>query len=68
MEMDNAIQLHICALKSMGGDPAGAFFTLIIELKLDTGTMFEWQGTVKPRKPHLNMMICWTSLIFMHSF
>ena len=39
---DTALQ-HLRALKSMGFDPSGPFITSMLELKLDPGTMFEWQ-------------------------
>ena len=50
----DTIQQHVRALKSMDGVPAGAFLTSIIELKLDTGTMFEWQRHSQTKKttPH----------------
>ena len=50
----DTIQQHVRALKSMDGDSAGAFLTSIIELKLDTGTMFEWQRHRQTKKttPH----------------
>ena len=52
--LHDTIQQHVRALKSMDGDPAGAFLTSIIELKLDTGTMFEWQRQSQTKKttPH----------------
>ena len=31
------------ALRSMGYEPSGPFITSVLELKLDTNTMFEWQ-------------------------
>ena len=39
----DTIQQHIRALKSMGHEPSPSFITSVIELKLDTNTMFEWQ-------------------------
>ena len=39
---DTALQ-HLRALKSLGHDPPGPFITSLLELKLDAGTMFEWQ-------------------------
>ena len=41
--LHETVQQHIQALKAMGHDPPGPFVTLLIELKLDTTTMFEWQ-------------------------
>ena len=34
---------HLPALKAMDYDPSGPFITSILELKLDTNTVFEWQ-------------------------
>ena len=39
---DIALQ-HLRALKSMWYKPSGPFITSALELKLDQGTMFEWQ-------------------------
>ena len=41
--LHNTVQQHIQGLKAMGHDPPGSFVTLLIELKLDATTMFEWQ-------------------------
>lgn len=41
--LHDTLQLHTRALKSMGKEPSLSFITFIVELKLDTGTMFEWQ-------------------------
>lgn len=41
--MHDVAQQHLRALKSMGQEPSGAFITSMLELKLDTGTLFEWQ-------------------------
>ena len=37
------IQQHTQALKAMDCEPLGLFLTSVIELKLDTKTVFEWQ-------------------------
>jgi hypothetical protein len=37
------VQQHLRALKAMGYEPSGSFITAMLELKLDAGTMFEWQ-------------------------
>jgi hypothetical protein len=37
------IQQHVRALKTLGCDLPGKFITSMIELKLDTDTLFEWQ-------------------------
>ena len=38
--LHNTVQQHLRALKAMNYKP---FITSILELKLDTNTMFEWQ-------------------------
>ena len=49
---------HLRALKAMDYEPSGPFITSILELKLDTTTMFEWQkhsqsSTEVPHYQHL---------------
>ena len=39
----DTLQQHVCALKTMKSEPDPSFITSMIELKLDTTTMFEWQ-------------------------
>ena len=39
----DTVQQHLRALKAMDYEPSGPFITSILELKLDTTTMFEWQ-------------------------
>ena len=39
---DTVLQ-HLRALKAMDYEPSGPFITSVLELKLDTNTMFEWQ-------------------------
>ena len=41
--LHDVAQQHLRALKSMGKEPSGAFITSTLELKLDPGTLFEWQ-------------------------
>ena len=41
--LHDVTQQHLRALKAMGHEPPGAFITSVLELKLDTNTMFEWQ-------------------------
>ena len=41
--LHDTVQQHLRALRSMGYEPSGAFITSVLELKLDTNTMFEWQ-------------------------
>jgi hypothetical protein len=42
-QLHDTVQQHLKALKAMGHEPSGAFVTSMIELKLDSDTMFEWQ-------------------------
>lgn len=57
--LHDTVQQHIRALKVLGHEPSGPFITSVIELKLDTNTMFEWQkyshdeGDV----PHYNQLL-----------
>lgn len=37
------LQQHLRALKSMGDEPSSSFITSLIELKLDSVNLFEWQ-------------------------
>ena len=41
--LHDTIQQHLHALKCMGYEPSRPFVTSVLELKLDTGTMFDWQ-------------------------
>ena len=41
--LHDVVQQHLRALKAMDYEPAGPFITSVLELKLDTNTMFEWQ-------------------------
>ena len=56
--LHDTVQQHLRALKSMDYEPSVQFITSILELKLDTMTMFEWQkhsllSTEVPHYPHL---------------
>ena len=42
-KLHDTIQQHTWALKAMDCEPLGPFLTSVIELKLDTTTMFKWQ-------------------------
>ena len=42
-ELHDTIEQHTCALKSMEQEQSPSFITSVIELKLDSNTMFEWQ-------------------------
>jgi hypothetical protein len=41
--LHDTAQQHLRALKAMDYEPSGPFITSVIELKLDTNTMFEWR-------------------------
>ena len=41
--LHDTVQQHVRALKTLGCDLPGQFITSMIELKLDTDTLFEWQ-------------------------
>ena len=41
--LHDVAQQHLRALKAMKHEPSGPFITSLLELKLDSGTMFEWQ-------------------------
>jgi hypothetical protein len=55
---DTVLQ-HLRALKSMKCEPSGPFLTSVIELKLDTDTMFEWQKYSQAMTdiPHYNDLL-----------
>lgn len=40
--LHDLVQQHLRALKALGQEPSGPFITSLIELKLDSTTMFEW--------------------------
>lgn len=41
--LHDCVQQHMRTLKAMDYEPSGPFITSVLELKLDTNTMFEWQ-------------------------
>ena len=41
--LHDTVQQHLRALKAMDGEAPGPFITSVLELKLDSNTMFEWQ-------------------------
>ena len=45
LHLHDTVQQHIHALKCMGYEPSRPFVTSVLDLNLDTGTMFEWQST-----------------------
>ena len=57
--LHDTTQQHVRALKSMGYEPSGAFLTSILEIKLDPGTMFEWQkhSSTSTTVPHYNDLL-----------
>ena len=52
--LHDTVQQHLRALKAMDYEPSSPFITSILELKLDTTTMFEWQkfSQESPKVPH----------------
>ena len=62
----DTVQQHLRALKSMGYDSSRPFVTSAIELKLDTGTMFQWQkySQEKAEGPHYRDLL---ELINLHA-
>ncbi len=50
---------HLRALKAMEYDPPGPFITSLLELKLDSGTMFEWRKHTQDAStvPHFNTLL-----------
>ena len=42
-QLHDTVLQHIRALKAMECEPSGPFINSVIELKLDTTTMFKWQ-------------------------
>ena len=55
---DTVLQ-HLRALKAMDYEPSGPFITSILELKLDTNTMFEWQKHIQASNevPHFQKLL-----------
>lgn len=45
--LHDVVQQHLRALKTLGCDLPGQFITSMVELKLDTDTLFEWQKHTK---------------------
>ena len=41
--LHDTVQQHLRALRAIDYQPSGPFITSVLELKLDTNTMFEWQ-------------------------
>ena len=57
--LHDMVQQHLRALKAMDNDLSGAFITSIIELKLDTDTLFEWQkhSQAERKTPHYDDLL-----------
>ena len=57
--LHDVIQQHVRALKSMEQEPSPSFITSLIELKLDSTTMFEWQRHTQSQNevPHYCEML-----------
>ena len=57
--LHDTVQQHIRALKALGHEPSGPLITSVIELKLDTNTMFEWQKYSHDESdvPHYNQLL-----------
>ena len=63
-EHEVVTQHLLCALKSMDHDPSGPFITSVLELKLDTTTLFEWQRLSQSPKqvPHYKDVLTFIDL------
>ena len=57
--LHDVVQQHLRALKSMGYEPSAPFITSVLELKLNVGTMFEWQkhSNSSTGVPHFNELL-----------
>ena len=62
--LHNIVTQHLRAFKSMEYDPSGPFITSILELKLDTTTLFEWQkhSQSKAEVPHHQELLTFIDL------
>ena len=62
--LHDIVTQHLRALKSMEYDPSGPFITSILELKLDTTTLFEWQkhSQSKAEVPHYQELLTFIDL------
>ena len=60
---DTALQ-HLRALRAMGHEPSGSFITSLLELKLDSTTMFEWQQHSRSHSdvPHYEELLTFINL------
>ena len=57
--LHDVVQQHVRALKTLGCDLPGQFITSMIELKLDTDTLFEWQKSTQTETdvPHYQQLL-----------
>ena len=57
--LHDTVQQHLRALKALGNEPSGPFITSLLELKLDSNTMFEWQKFSQESVdvPHYNKLL-----------
>ena len=62
--LHDIVTQHLRALKSMEYDLSGPFITSILELKLDTTTLFEWQkhSQSKAQVPHYQELLTFIDL------
>ena len=62
--LHDTVQQHLRALKAMGCEAPGPFITSVLELKLDNGTMFEWQKHSQESVdvPHYNDLLDFINL------
>ena len=62
--LHDTVQQHLRALKTMDCEPPGPFVTSILELKLDSNTMFEWQKHTQESAtvPHYNELLGFINL------
>ena len=58
--LHDTVQQHLCTLKAMDCTAPGSFITSVLELKLDSNTMFEWQRHDSQESsdvPHYNKLL-----------
>ena len=62
--LHDMVPQHLRALKALGHEPPGPFVTSLLELKLDTTTMFEWQRHSQTSEdvPHYNDLLAFINL------
>ena len=63
-QLHDTVQQHLRALKAMGQDPTGSFITSLLELKMDSNTMFEWQKASQDSTdvPHYTKVLAFLNL------